>query len=376
MRFHVPTKIIFGSGALSRLSTIVEDLRVSRTFLVTDKGIIRSGIADNVLSQVEPVHVVDTVEQNPKSTTVNEAAALVRRVEPDLVIGLGGGSALDAAKALALLGTNPGSIEEYEGKQTYECRPLPVLAIPTTCGTGSEVTWVAVITDAERKFKMSIKGPDMFPRAAVIDPDVLVTLPQSLVASTGMDAVTHALEAYTSKPRTVITDVLALKALELIFESLEDVYTDIGNRKAREDMMLGSTLAGMAFGNSDVGAVHCIAETVGGLYDVPHGVANSIFLPFVMEFNLPVVKNRYADIARLTGIQEKDDDTAARALIEKVKLLSRSLNIPSFKTLGIEKNDFFEVAQRSVQNNSNPSNPREVTAKDYIEILTKTFQES
>jgi alcohol dehydrogenase len=185
-----------------------------------------------------------------------------------------------------------------------------------------------------------------------------------------MDALTHALEAYTAKPRTVITDLFALRALQLIFESLEDTYNDISNKPAREPMMLASTLAGIAFGNSDVGAVHCIAETVGGLYDIPHGVANAIFLPYIMEFNLPAVKDRYATIARSVGISNKDDDTAADNLIQKVKSLSRSLNIPSFKSLGIKQSQFAEIAKRSFQNNSNPSNARDVTIPDYIDILT------
>lgn len=371
MRFHVPTKIIFESGALSQLKEVVKPLNVSRPFLVTDQGIVTSGIADTVLSQVPAIHVFDNVEQNPKSTTINRAAALVRTMNPGYIIGLGGGSSLDAAKALALLATNPGTIEDYEGKQKYRQPPLPVLAIPTTCGTGSEVTWVSVITHTERKFKMSIKGPHLFPEVALVDPDVLKTLPPHLIASTGMDALTHALEAYTAKPRTVITDIFALKAIQLIFRSLETAYKDIMNNSAREDIMLGSTLAGIAFGNSDVGAVHCIAETVGGLYDIPHGVANSIFLPFIMEFNLPVVKDRYATIAQLVGIQ----DATAYGLIEKVKSLSRSLGIPSFQSLNISKSDISEIAQRSFQNNSNPSNPREARVEDYIEILTKMFHE-
>ncbi len=377
MRFHVPTKIIFGSGSLSQLKRIVEeDLSVSRLFLVTDPGIMNTGIAETVLSQVQFIEVFDQVEQNPKSTTVNKTAEIVRTIKPDLIIGLGGGSSMDAAKAIALLATNPGTIQDYEGKQKYSHPPLPVLAIPTTCGTGSEVTWVSVITDTDRMFKMSIKGPDMLPKVALVDPDVLLTLPRSLIASTGMDALTHALEAYTAKPRTVITDMIAVKALQLIFESLENAYNDITNKEAREKIMLGSTLAGMAFGNSDVGAVHCIAESIGGLYDVPHGVANSIFLPFVMEFNLPVVKERYAHIARIAGTREKDDAVAAQNLIEKVKAVSRSLDIPSFKSLAIRESQFPEIAQRSVQNNSNPSNPRKITAADYGEILTRALQES
>ena len=375
MRFNVPTALVFGSGALSQVKEIVKEMRATRILLVTDRGIIKAGLLDSIHSQVEPVHVVDTIEQNPRSTTVNAAAETARALNPDLVVGLGGGSVLDAAKAIALLLTNAGLIEDYEGKCKYVHPPLPVLAIPTTCGTGSEVTWVSVITHTERKFKMSIKGPDMFPKVALIDPDVLKTLPKLLIASTGMDALTHALEAYTVKPRTVITDIFAKKALQLIFESLEEAYRDITCEKAREHIMLGSTLAGMAFGNSDVGAVHCIAETIGGLYDVPHGVANSIFLPFVMEYNLPVVKSRYAEIARLIGIAEKDDDVAALALIEKVKILSHSLNIPTFESLNIKESEFSEIAKRSVQNNSNPSNAREMHIKDYVEILRKAFHE-
>jgi alcohol dehydrogenase len=370
MRFHIPTQIIFESGALAQIKKIVEDLTASRPFLVTDQGIRDSGIADTVLSHIPDIPLTDQIEQNPKSTTINTVADTVRTIKPDLIIGLGGGSCLDAAKSLALLATNPGPIEAYEGTQKYTHPPLPVLAIPTTCGTGSEVTWVAVITHTERKFKMSIKGPHLFPRLALIDPDVVVTLPPHLIASTGMDALTHALEAYTAKPRTVITDLFALRALQLIFESLEDTYNDISNKPAREPMMLASTLAGIAFGNSDVGAVHCIAETVGGLYDIPHGVANAIFLPYIMEFNLPAVKDRYATIARSVGISNKDDDTAADNLIQKVKSLSRSLNIPSFKSLGIKQSQFAEIAKRSFQNNSNPSNARDVTIPDYIDILT------
>jgi alcohol dehydrogenase len=314
--------------------------------------------------------IFDEIEPNPKSTTINRGGELVRTIKPELIIGVGGGSSLDAAKAIALLATNPGTIEEYEGRQVYTNSPLPVIAIPTTCGTGSEVTWVSVITDTRRNFKMSIKGPHMFPLAAIIDPDLLISLPRSLVASTGLDALTHALEAYTAKPRTPLTDILAREALLLIYHSLPAAHEDIAsNTQARENLMLGSTLAGMAFGNSDVGAVHCLAETVGGLFDIPHGVANSIFLPFVMDYNLPAVKDRYAAIARVLKLSEDTDDIAARVLIEKIKSLSRSLNIPSFQSLSIPEDQFLNIAERSVQNNSNASNPRQVTDADYVSIL-------
>ena len=378
MRFHIPTRIFFGSGMISRLEKIVKDnFKNPSLFLVTDQGIMDAGIVSKVLRQFEEIHMFDEVEQNPKHTTINGVGEIVRRNKPDLVIGLGGGSSLDAAKAVALLATNPGNIEDYEGKGKYKSPPLPVLAIPTTCGTGSEVTWVSVVTHTERMFKMSIKGPHMFPAVALIDPDLLVSLPPPLIASTGLDALTHAVEAYTVKAATFFTDIFARKALQLIFQSLERAYKDIsGDREAREKIMLGSTFAGMAFGNSDVGAVHCLAEAVGSLYDTPHGVANSIFLPFVMDFNLPAAKDRYAEIARLTGIEEKDNEVAAQELIKKIKSLSSTLNIPSFKELGIMESKFPEIAQKSFQNNSNPSNPREASVENYLAILKRIAHES
>jgi len=378
MRFQMPTQIFFGPGTIAQLKDIVEgELKAANLFLVTDKGIRECGIAEKVTSHFPDIPVFDEVEQNPKHMTVNKAGKLVRRLEPDLIIGLGGGSSLDAAKALALLATNPGNIEDYEGRGKYTSPPLPVLAIPTTCGTASEVTWVSVITHTERKFKMSIKGPLLFPAVALVDPDLLKTLPPLLIASTGLDALTHAIEAYTVKPATFITDIFARASLKYIFQSLEEAYEDIqGNAKAREMLMLGSMLAGMAFGNSDVGAVHCISEAVGSIYDTPHGVANAVFLPHVMDFNLPVSARRYAEMSRLAGIHEVDDYEAANTLIKKIKSLSRKLGIPSVKDIGLEEAHFPQIAQKSAANNSNPSNPREASVKDYIDILSRAYQES
>lgn len=373
MRFHVPTRIYFGSGIISNLRDIFEEnFRGQHPFLVTDKGIIEAGILDRVLDRLGEIRVFDEVEQNPKHHTINTAGEVVRELKPDLIIGLGGGSALDAAKAIALLAVNPGRIEDYEGKSRYMTPPLPVLAIPTTCGTGSEVTWVSVITHKARRFKMSIKGPQMFPALALIDPDLIRTLPPSFIASTGMDALTHSIEAYTVKSATFVTDIFALESLKLVFPALERAYKNIEkDKEAREHLMLGSTLAGMAFGNSDVGAVHCLAEAVGSLFDTPHGVANSIFLPLVMEFNLPVAKGRYAEIARIVGIKEKEDESAAVKLIQTIKTLSQKLNTPFFKALGIRENQFLDIAKKSFQNNSNPSNPRQARIEDYLGILER-----
>lgn len=376
MLYHMPTAVIFGSGTISELSGIVENkFRSSRPLLVTDRGISEAGIAERVLADFSPVAVFEEVEPNPRNGTVDRGGEMARSLRADLVVAVGGGSVLDAAKAVALLATNPGRIEDYEGRERYKTAPLPVVALPTTCGTGSEVTWVSVITHADRRFKMSIKGARMYPAAALVDPDLLTTLPPHLVASTGLDALTHALEAWTSKPASFLTDMLAMEAIRLIVRFLPRAFQDIkGDREAREGQMRGSLLAGMAFGNSDVGAVHCLAESIGSLYDTPHGVANAIFLPPVMEFNLPAAREKYAAIAAAVGLEADHADEAAHLLIQKIRDISRALSIPSFHDLGIPEGDFTAIAQKSFENNSNPSNPREATVDDYLTILRKIHQ--
>ena len=371
MMFHQPTQLFFGSGEAGRLQAVVEeDLRVIRSLLITDKGLVATGLVTALTSGHAPLEVFDSVEANPSATTVNRIGELARRIQPELIIGLGGGSVLDAAKAVAVLATNPGLIEDYEGPGRYGFPPLPVLAVPTTCGTGSEVTKGAVITDTRRPFKMSIKGPELFPRAAIVDPDLLKSLPPSVVASTGIDALTHAIEAFTSKPGNLITDQFARQAVELIFRSIEPAYTDIaGNQEARESLMYGSTLAGFAFGNSDVGAVHCLAESIGALFDTPHGVANSIFLPYVMDFNLPACAGKYAALARAAGMEGDSDEALAEQLIREVVAVSKRVNIPGFRELGIDPGAFRRIAEYSAQNGSNPSNPRQAEIKDYEAIL-------
>lgn len=377
MNFHMPTRIIFGSGSLASLKGVLEDdLGTGRFFLVTDQGVREAGLADKILSQVGPIETFDAVEPNPRSTTVNRAGEKVRAAKPDAILALGGGSAMDAAKAIALLATNEGVIEDYEGREMYHTPPLPLVAIPTTCGTGSEVTWVSVITDVKRKFKMSIKGARMFPAVALVDPDLLISLPLSIIASTGLDALTHAIEAYTSKPANEITDTFALQAIGHISKAIKGAYEYIAeDREAREAIMLGSTLAGIAFGNSDVAAVHCISESIGALFDVPHGEANALFLPYVMAFNLPACRDKYADIAHAMGIEEPDHHSAARKLVERIKILSRNLGIPSFKELGIEQGQFPTIARYAFQNNSNPSNPRKAEVEDYLGILERAYAE-
>lgn len=378
MLFHMPARLYFGSGEIVNLKSIVDDyLKADNPVLVTDKGIVASGLLEKIASQFSGIKIFDEIEANPKSTTINKIAGEIREIGVDLVIGLGGGSPLDAGKALALLATNDGNIEAYEGKEKYKHDPLPFLAIPTTCGTGSEVTWVSVITDVKRKFKMSIKGPKMYPAASIVDPDLLKTLPPSIIAATGLDALTHAVEAYLSKPATLITDTHAIKAVKLILRAIEGAYSDIKNNHTdRENLMFGSTIAGFAFGNSDVTAVHCISESIGALFDIPHGVANSIFLPHVLAYNLPHCFEKMAGLARQVGITQTDDMEASNAFIQLITDLSQRFGIPSFKNLNIEKDQFDKIADMSLENNSTPSNPRVLEKKDYLNILVRAYEKN
>ncbi len=372
----MPARLYFGSGEINQLSSIITDyLKAKNPILVTDKGIVQSGLLVKIKKQLPSIRIYDEIEANPKSDTINRIAEEMRSLNPDLIIGFGGGSPLDAGKALALLGTNTGNIEDYEGREMYKNDPLPYLAIPTTCGTGSEVTWVSVVTDVNRKFKMSIKGPKMYPAASIVDPDLIKTLPPSIIASTGLDALTHAVEAYLSKPATLITDNHAVKATQLILGSIENAFNDIENNHAdRENLMYGSTVAGFAFGNSDVTAVHCISESIGALYDVPHGVANSIFLPHVLSYNLPECYEKMAVLAKQVGVQGSDDMAISKEFIGQIEDLSKRLEIPQFKDLGIDQNQFDKIAQMSYQNNSTPSNPRDLEVKDYYTILENAYK--
>ncbi len=378
MLFHMPVRLYFGSGEIVNLKFLVDEyLKAENPVLVTDKGIVASGLLEKVVSQFPGIQIFDEIEANPKSDTINKIAGEMRGVGSDLIIGLGGGSPLDAGKALALLGTNDGNIEAYEGKEKYKNDPLPFLAIPTTCGTGSEVTWVSVITDVNRKFKMSIKGPKMYPAASIVDPDLIKTLPPSIIASTGLDALTHAVEAYLSKPATLITDTHAIKAVKMILGAIEGAYLDIEkNHTDRENLMFGSTIAGFAFGNSDVTAVHCISESIGALYDIPHGVANSIFLPYVLEYNLPDCFGKMAALARQVGITQTDDMKASNAFIQLIVDLSQRLGIPLFKDLKIGEDQFEKIADMSFENNSTPSNPRALGKKDYVNILVNAYEKN
>lgn len=377
--FYLPTRIEFGAGVLNKTVEEVKKLHGKNVLIVTDKGIMNSGIAKPIIDDLQSnfkVTLFDDVKSNPRDVDCQTAAALCRNENIDLIVAIGGGSAMDTAKTVGALVTNGGEVKDYIGDSLLKEPILPLICIPTTAGTGSEVTFFAVITDSIEKIKMSILDTKLVAKVALVDPNITKSLPTLLTASTGMDALTHAIEAYTCKLATPLTDIMALDAIRLISSSLRDAVKDGNNADAREKMMLGSLVAGIAFGNSDVAGVHCMAEAIGGLYDTPHGVANSIFLPYLMEFNMPSDPQKHADIARAMGLNTNNMsiEEAAMAGVEEVKKLSKDVGIPLFKDLpGVDSNDFELLAERSACNISNDSNCRPAGAAEYLDLFKKTF---
>jgi alcohol dehydrogenase len=369
--FRAPTRLLMAPGVLARLPEIIAGYAPERVLLVTDPGIEETGVPERVWQALAETGIeaitFDDVEPNPRAATVDRLADWGREEGATLVLGIGGGSVLDAAKAAAMRMTNPGTAAGYEGRDRYTEPPLPFIAVPTTCGTGSEVTWVSVLTVAERHAKISVKGETMFPAWALVDADLLRTLPGRLVAWTGADALTHAVEATTCRLANPVSDALAATAVSLLLRYLRRAAADIaGDAEAREAVMRASTLAGLAFGNADVGAVHCLSETLGGRFDLPHGLANAVLLAPVTRYNLPACTDR---LATLEPALPPGSGAGAAGVLQAIEELVRDLGIPRFRDLSIPADSHPWIAERAAQNGSNPSNPREMGPEQYLELL-------
>ena len=366
-------------GCLTEVGAVAASFQIHRALLVSDQGMAETPWLNKVAGRLEDaglqVLTETAVEQNPRHHTVDAIAQQARTAKVDLVVGLGGGSVLDTAKAVAMLIKNAGSCLDFEGKNRFNYGSAPFLALPTTCGTGSEVTWVSVISDLDARRKISVKGEAMFPDVALVDAEVLSSLPSGLIATTGMDAFTHAIEAYTAACANPISDSLAEQAIRLILNYLPRLYRDAGDETARLQCMRASTLAGMAFGNADVGGVHCLSETIGGLFDVPHGLANAILLLPVMESHEPTIRSKLAGLMQILdgpAASRRTEEALSRLFLSRIQNLLDALDIPSFSSLDIEPEAFSIIAAGAVKNNSNASNPRPMTASDYLQILHST----
>jgi alcohol dehydrogenase len=375
--FELPTKIEYGIGVSRQLADSLKKLGVRSILLVTDKGIRNAGLLEGFVNQLEQEHlswkIFDEVEPNPKDYNVQKGAELARLHRVDCLVAVGGGSPIDCAKAMSVVVTHGGEVRKYENRKKITGDVLPVIAIPTTAGTGSEVTFGAVITDSKDKFKFTVKHFNTAPRIALIDPKLTLMMPPALTAATGMDALTHAIEAYTAVVAEPLSDAAALYAIELIARYLKTAVSDGNNLEARAGMLMGSLLAGIAFSHSDVAAVHCIAEALGGKYDLPHGVCNAVVLPEIMAYNMGYCQERYARVASAMGISYETVEDGTRKAVEAVQQLAHDVNLPSFRSLGVQEEDFEELAHNSAINGSNKDNPRPMGTDDYLCVLKRLW---
>ena len=368
-----------GPGALSHLEEEIGRLGGERPALVTDPGLVNAGIVDQVIESVKTrLFCFQDVQPEPPIGLVDRCADFLKDNQCDLVIGLGGGSSLDTAKMAAAMMGNVGRATDYWGAGRIPKPGLDVIAIPTTAGTGSEVTPAAVFVDPSDKAKKGIRSDFFLPEAAILDPVLTIGLPQPLTASTGMDALTHAIESYTSPRATVLSDLVAEKAIAMIGSNLPGAYANGAALSARDGMLLASLLAGMAIAAAGVGAVHALAHVLGGRHGIGHGVANALFLPHVMEFNRVGCRAQYARVAALLGekVEGLSLDDASMKAVEAVRTLSQAVGVPQrLRDLSIPEDSLDAVAKGCIETQARilTSNPRVMSLEEAKEILRRAY---
>ena len=377
-----PTKIRFGIDAVNDLGTMVKEFGGSKVFVVIDPGLQKAGLSERITAPLAassiPFEIYDRVEPEPGLRLADQGAELARQAGADCVIGVGGGSALDIAKAISILLTNGGKAADYLGLGKIKKPGVPKIMIPTTAGTGAEVTFTAVFINEETKSKGGMNGDPLYPDAALLDPALTVSLPPAVTAATGIDAFTHALEAYVSSQAHAISDMYAIEALDLISSNLGPAYANGNNLAARSAMLMGSLMGGKALAMAGVGLVHAMAYPLGGMFNTPHGLANAILLPYVVEYNLIGSPEKYATVAEIMGYDTEGLSTreAATLTVEAIHQLNGDIGIPaSLSALDIPTDDIPEMARialtvtRPVENN-----PRQPSLEDVITVYEAAFE--
>ncbi|MDM0876824.1 L-threonine dehydrogenase [Clostridium perfringens] len=379
-KFFMPAISLMGADCLKDAGDQVGELGFKKALIVTDKVLGQIGIVKKVTDVLDNKNIeyaiYDETKPNPTVKNVNDGLALLKEKECDFVISLGGGSAHDCAKGIALLATNGGEIKDYEGVDKSKKPQLPMVGINTTAGTGSEMTLFAIITDEERHIKMALVDKHLTPIIAVNDPMLMLAMPKSLTAATGMDSLTHAIEAYVSTSATPITDACAEKAIELISNYLVNAVENGQDVEARDMMAYAEYLAGMAFNNASLGYVHAMAHQLGGFYNLPHGVCNAILLPHVQEYNKATSASRLAKIAKIMGgnIEGLTDEQGADLCIDMIKSLSQTIGIPEgLGVLGVKESDFETLATNALNDACSLTNPRKGNLEEVIAIFKKAM---
>jgi alcohol dehydrogenase len=374
-------KIVFGTGSLSTLASHIKELTAKNPLVVIDKNLSQAGFQEKVAAILNPegikFTIYDKVEPEPAIELADEGAAVAIKNKSDIIIGIGGGSAMDVAKAIAVLATNKGSAVDYLGLNKVPKQGLPKIMIPTTAGTGSEVTFTAVFVRKDLKKKEGMNSPHLYPELALLDPELTLSLPPAPTAQTGLDALCHAIESYTSVTASPLSELISLQAIMLIAENLRTCVHDGKNLAAREKMLLGSLYAGMGLANAGVTAVHSLSYPLGGKYGVGHGLANTMMLVAVMGFNLPAALDKFTDIAEAMGecVDGLPVREAAYLALEAVEALIEDCGIHStLAEFGIKETDFPALADVAM-NVARPleNNPRKVTKDDAIAMYAQAF---
>lgn len=377
--FSIPQDICVGRGSLKKLPDFAKKLGGKHAFIISGPHLNKMGVVGACKKNLEnegiPVDAFKETEGNPSVETVNKAAAKMKACGADFIVALGGGSPMDVAKAVGVLVKYGGSITEYEGADKVPGKIVPLIAVPTTAGTGSEVTAFSVITDHSRDYKLTVFSYELIPAYAILDADLIATAPASVAAACGIDAMVHALEAYISKASSPFSDAMAEKALELIGSSIRQYVADRRNKEAAENMLVGSLFAGIAFSWARLGDVHAMSHPVSAHFDVAHGVANAILLPIIVEYNAPEDQGKYLKIYNyISDSRMESGHFKPEMLAELLKDLNKKLGIPSgLKEVGVTEDKFDAMADDAMKSGNIAVNPRDTTKSDVMELYKKAL---
>lgn len=379
--FFCPSTIHLGQGAAAKLPDLLKSMQVQRALLVVDAAMLQTTFYKAVESLLADAAIdmvcFSEIEPDPSATTVHKAYQLANTLKPQAIIAIGGGSTIDVAKAVGILWTNGGRIHDYEGMNQFSTPPLPLLAIPTTAGTGSEVSGSCVITDDQENRKMSIRHAQLNPaRHAILDPDALRTLPAHVAAHSGLDAFVHALESYTSNLASLITDAINIQAIKLITENLRRFVADRTDADAAMKMLTGSALTGMVFGQTGLGNVHCMARFVGAELHLSHGLSNALCLPSVAQFNQSSTTTKYAEVGRIMRVASNDtaDSDAAQSAVVAIRSLCRDVGIPDgLREVGALPSQFSQMAKDCAAAGYNRWNPRHTSESDFLKLFEAAY---
>ena len=381
-RFILNEVSYFGPGAREVLPKEISRLGYKKAFVATDKDLIKFGVADKVLQVLDaagiPYEVFSDIKPNPTVANVKAGVAAFAASGADFILAIGGGSSMDTAKAVGIITNNPdfADVVSLEGVADTKQKSVPIIALPTTAGTAAEVTINYVITDEENQKKMVCVDPNDIPVMAIVDAELMYTLPKSLTAATGLDALTHAIEGLITKGAWEMSDMFELKAIEMIARHLETAVNEPENAEARNGMAVAQYIAGMAFSNVGLGVVHGMAHPLGAIFDIPHGVANALLLPTVMEYNMPAALDKYVQIAKAMDVycSKMTKEEAAQAAVDAVKALSVRVGIPQhLSDLGIKAEDLDRVATAAAADVCTPGNPREVNKEIILDLYKKVL---